>query len=445
MRSWSVTEVNSYIKTILSNDIMLKKIQVDGEVCSFKQPSANGHCYFEIKDNDSRIKCVFLRIVDVYDKVPFKEGDNVTITGFIDVYEKTGVYQLRVDEISIEGEGLLYKEFLKLREKLSKEGLFDLCNREIPSIPRKIGLITSKRGAAVNDVINTIKRRFPLVKIILYPVQVQGIYAVDSIIKGIDYFDNSDIDVLLITRGGGSYEELAVFNDEKLARRIVETKHPTISAIGHAEDFFISDFCADKRCDTPTAAAETLSPDLSLIKDNIRHLENRTDKTISRYISIEKRHLELLNTAIKQCNPKAKLINSKSNLFYINKRFSNAISKAFQSEISNLNFYSTRLNYIISNQISYNNIYLKNITEKFNTVFRNRLNLERKNLNNYNSRIISNDLYNLLDRGFTITFDQNKNLIKDINDLKPGTKIFTKLKDKTIISIVEEVTDWWKN
>lgn len=441
MRSWSVTEVNSYIKTILSNDIMLKKIQVDGEVCAFKEPSSNGHCYFEIKDDDSRIKCVFLRIVDVYNKVPFKEGDNVTITGFIDVYEKTGVYQLRVDEISVEGEGLLYKQFLELREKLSNEGLFDICDRLIPMIPKKIGIITSKRGAAINDVVNTIRRRFPLIKLILYPVQVQGIYAVDSIIKGIDYFDKTDIDVLLITRGGGSYEELAVFNDEKLSRRIVKSIHPTISAIGHAEDFFISDFCADKRCDTPTAAAESLSPNLSLIKENIKLLDERLDKTFCRFIGIEKRHLSILNTAVKQCNPKAKFNSTKRNLFYINKRFMNVLSKAFDKEKSDLISTSTRFNYLITNNISYNRLFLKNVGDRFSSIFRNRLSLEHSSLNNYDARINSNDLSSLLNRGFTVTLDENMNLIKDVDNLKPGTTIYTKLKDKTIVSIVKEVTD----
>ncbi len=183
MRSFSVSEINKYIKTIVFSDIFLQNVKVEGEVCAFKEPSKSGNLYFEIKDFDSRIKCLFFDMYEQFSEVPFKEGDLVTLVGKIDVYEKNGTYQLIVNSISIDGEGSLYKKFLALKEKLSDEGVFELTKRPIPTYPKKIGIITSDRGAAINDVINTIKRRYPFVKLLLYSVQVQGFNAVRDIIE----------------------------------------------------------------------------------------------------------------------------------------------------------------------------------------------------------------------------------------------------------------------
>ena len=441
MRSFSVSEINRYIKTIVFSDIFLQNVKVEGEVCAFKEPSKSGNLYFEIKDSESRIKCLFFDMYEKFSEVPFKEGDLVSLVGKIDVYEKNGTYQLIVNSISIDGEGSLYKKFLALKEKLSDEGVFDLTKRPIPNYPKKIGIITSDRGAAINDVLNTIKRRYPFVKLLLYSVQVQGINAVRDIIEAFDYFDGTDVDIVLLTRGGGSYEELSVFNDETLARRIVKSKHPTVSAIGHAEDFFISDFCADKRCDTPTASAEELTPDIREVRRLNRALNDKLNVQMERVLKNESRLSNLIEKNISQLSPKNKFFKLMDLLQATDKRLDIIIKGVINKERTDLSLFMD----------SFKTEILKEIDDGFNILewfqYRSESSIKFKvakdklQLESLQKRLSSRDLNKLFARGFSVTYNDKNILIKDVKNIKAGDTIYTRVGDKTIVSKITEVIE----
>lgn len=441
MRSFSVSEINRYIKTIVFSDIFLQNVKVEGEVCAFKEPSKSGNLYFEIKDSESRIKCLFFDMYEKFSEVPFKEGDLVSLVGKIDVYEKNGTYQLIVNSISIDGEGSLYKKFLALKEKLSEEGVFDLTKRPIPNYPKKIGIITSDRGAAINDVLNTIKRRYPFVKLLLYSVQVQGINAVRDIIEAFDYFDGTDVDIVLLTRGGGSYEELSVFNDETLARRIVKSKHPTVSAIGHAEDFFISDFCADKRCDTPTASAEELTPDIREVRRLNRTLNDKLNVQMERVLKNESRLSNLIEKNISQLSPKNKFFKLMDLLQATDKRLDIIIKGVINKERTDLSLFMDSFKTEILKEIDDGFNILEGFQYRSESSIKFKVAKDKLQLESLQKRLSSSDLNKLFARGFSVTYNDKNILIKDVKNIKAGDTIYTRVGDKTIVSKITEVIE----
>ena len=252
----SVSQVNMYIKNMFIRDYMLNNISVKGEVSNCKYHSS-GHIYFTIKDNTSQLSCVMFATMRKNLNFRLEEGQSIIVDGNIGVYERDGKYQLYARNITKEGLGKLYEEYEKLKKRLLAEGLFDATRkRKIPAYASKIGVVTAKTGAVIQDICNVSGRRNPYVQIILYPAKVQGTGAADTIIKGIRYFEDTDVDTIIIGRGGGSIEDLWAFNDEKLARVIAGCKKPVISAVGHETDTTIADYAADLRAPTPSAAAE---------------------------------------------------------------------------------------------------------------------------------------------------------------------------------------------
>lgn len=257
----TVTALNQYISALMTNDDILSGIAVRGEISNYK-PHPSGHLYFSLKDDGGVLRCVAFR--SSASRLTFvpSDGMKVIATGYVNVYQPTGQYQLYVRSMMPDGQGDLYAAFEKLKAKLAGEGLFDEGRKKpIPKFPRTIGVVTSSSGAAVEDIINITTRRYPLAKLILYPVLVQGADAPSDLIRAVRYFDAHPTDVLIIGRGGGSMEDLWCFNDEELARTISACRVPVISAVGHETDFTICDFVADLRAPTPSAAAELAVPD----------------------------------------------------------------------------------------------------------------------------------------------------------------------------------------
>ena len=257
----TVTALNQYISTLMTNDDILSGIAVRGEISNCK-PHPSGHLYFSLKDDGGVMRCVAFR--SSASRLTFvpSDGMKVIATGYVNVYQPTGQYQLYVRSMMPDGQGDLYAAFEKLKAKLAGEGLFDEGRKKpIPKFPRTIGVVTSSIGAAVEEIINITTRRYPLAKLILYPVLVQGADAPADLIRAVRYFDAHPTDVLIIGRGGGSMEDLWCFNDEELARTISACQVPVISAVGHETDFTICDFVADLRAPTPSAAAELAVPD----------------------------------------------------------------------------------------------------------------------------------------------------------------------------------------
>jgi len=290
---YTVSQINSYINRKLKMDRNLKNIYIRGELSNYKD-SFSGHSYFTLKDEKSQIDGVMFKgNKDRFLKFEPKDGMKVIIKGKIEVYEKTGKYQLYATRITEDGIGNLHIAFEQLKKNLAKEGLFDDAHKKsIPKYPKRIGVVTAETGAAIRDIITTIKRRYPICEILVFPTLVQGDQAAPQIIRQIRNAQRYELDTLIVGRGGGSIEDLWPFNEEPVAREIYACEIPVISAVGHEIDFTISDFVADLRAPTPTAAAELAVPELTKVKENVNHLQEKINKSINDKISINKTKLE---------------------------------------------------------------------------------------------------------------------------------------------------------
>lgn len=269
----TVTELNWYLKELLDSDPIVSRIFVRGEISNFKNQYSSGHLYFSLKDNDALVRAVMFRSNAV--KLTFvpENGMKVIIGGRISVYGKDGQYQLYADSMIPDGVGELYLAYEQLKKRLEAEGLFDEAHKKpLPKFPRTVGIITSPTGAAIRDILNILKRRYPLANVVLYPAQVQGDGAYIGLIDGIRYFNRTlSADVIIIGRGGGSLEDLWEFNREELAREIYASEIPVISAVGHETDFTICDFVSDRRAPTPSAAAELAVPDYRELRQGLKN------------------------------------------------------------------------------------------------------------------------------------------------------------------------------
>lgn len=283
--SFTVTELNNYIKSIFDSNGNLASVTVKGEISNFVAHKS-GHLYFSLKDSEGQIRAVMFRSSAMRLKFMPESGMKVIVCGSVTVYPRDGSYQLYVTSMQPDGIGALYLAYEQLKERLMNEGLFDESNKKsIPKYPSKIGVITSPTGAAIRDILNVTERRYPLADIYLYPALVQGEGAEASLVRGVDFFDNRvDVDLIIIGRGGGSIEDLWAFNSEVLARRIFGAKTPIISAVGHEIDFTICDFVADLRAPTPSAAAELAVPDYKELLLRIDSYSDRSSRALVRVL-----------------------------------------------------------------------------------------------------------------------------------------------------------------
>ena len=281
-----VSQINTYLKSIIDEDINLKNVYITGEISNFTNHYRTGHLYFTLKDERSAIKAVMFRSSASRLRFEPENGMKVVVNARLSSYERDGVYQLYINEMQPDGVGALHIKYEQLKEKLSKEGLFDEANKKpLPRFPSSVGVVTSPTGAAVRDIINVIKRRSPATDIIVYPAMVQGEDAYKTIVAGIEYFNTEKVDVMIIGRGGGSIEDLWCFNEEAVARAIYKSEVPVVSAVGHETDYTISDFVADLRAPTPSAAAELSVPDSLKIKEFILSAKERMYVSLSKNVS----------------------------------------------------------------------------------------------------------------------------------------------------------------
>ena len=289
----TVSDLNLYIKNKIDADEYLNNVLVKGEISNFKH-HYTGHMYFTLKDEKSLIKCIMFKGYTTNLNFIPKDGMKVLLLGSISVFERDGVYQIYVKAMQEDGIGNLYREYEKLKQKLENEGLFSKEHKkQIPCMPKTIGVLTSNTGAVIRDIINVSTRRNPNVRILLYPVPVQGEGAAIKIAEAIKFMNNKQLaDVLIVARGGGSLEDLWPFNEEILARAIYESKIPIISAVGHETDFTISDFVADLRAPTPSAAAELAVPNIEDIKEKIHIYEVRYKQALRKKLEIMKLRYE---------------------------------------------------------------------------------------------------------------------------------------------------------
>jgi exodeoxyribonuclease VII large subunit len=313
--SWSVTDLTRYLRQILENDRQLQDIWVLGEVSNFSRPSS-GHIYFTLKDETSSLRCVMWRTAVIRQAFIPREGDAVEVHGSLGIYEVSGTYQLYADLIRPTGEGILYQEFLRLKARLEAEGLFDPARkRPIPRWPRRIGIVTSPTGAALRDMLNTIRRRYPLVEVILAPTAVQGEDAPVGIVAALKALNRLvEPDVILLARGGGSIEDLWAFNDERVARAVTASRAPVISGVGHETDFTIADFAADLRAPTPTAAAELATPHQADLRQAVQDLRQRLARATTASLALPRWKLNELEKRLLIVSPAAQLRSDRQRL-----------------------------------------------------------------------------------------------------------------------------------
>lgn len=395
-RALTVKQLNFYVKSLIESNARLQSITVIGEISNFKNHYASGHLYFTLKDETAAIKCVMFRAYALRMKLKPQDGDRVILTGRVSLYEKDGQYQFYAEEMQAYGTGDISAEFERIKAKLDSEGLFDKENkRPLPAFPKTIAVVTSGTGAAVQDIFNILSRRWPLCRVILCPVSVQGASAVPEMLNALDrLYSLSAADVIIIGRGGGSAEDLSAFNDESLARKIYESPVPVISAVGHETDFSISDFVADMRAPTPSAAAEIAVPD----REEMLKV------------------LDKLNTSI------ITSLNGKYNYSLV--RFQkSALSPYFKNPYDTI--------------FSKYELACDRLLDRLSTAY-------RLSVNNYSARLTaavaaldSLSPLKVMSRGYSVASNNGK-IIKKIDEVSNGDKIEIKLSDGKLLCTVNE-------
>ena len=339
---FSVGQINRYVKNMFTQDFILQKIYVKGEVSNCKYHTS-GHIYFSLKDETGVLSCVMFAGHRRGLAFRMKDGDRVVVGGAVDVYERDGRYQLYAKEISLEGAGALYERFLALKTELEEMGMFaQEYKQPIPAFIHRLGVVTAPTGAAVQDIRNISLRRDPYLQIILYPALVQGEGAADSIVRAIHMLDQAEVDVIIVGRGGGSIEDLWAFNEEKVARAIFECRTPIISAVGHETDFTIADFVADLRAPTPSAAAELAVADFRQILQNIAGLRDRIQKAMQRRAELGRAQLMQYQMRFQYLNPEAKLRDNRQRLADLDELLRRAMKNRIAEERHMLGIYLER-------------------------------------------------------------------------------------------------------
>ena len=415
----TISAITRYLKAKFDVDENLQTVFLKGEISNFKAHTS-GHFYFSLKDENSKINAIMFR--SNASKVLFKptDGMKVLVTGRISVYEAMGSYQIYVDEMLEDGVGNLYIAFEQLKKKLQAEGLFDSEHkRPIPKIPKRVGIITASTGAAIRDIMTTIRRRFPICETILFPTLVQGENAKDDIVRNIERAQEYDLDVLIVGRGGGSIEDLWPFNEEIVARAIYNSKIPVISAVGHEVDFTIADFVADLRAPTPTAAAELAVPNMSDLKKHIDQLSIRLNEAIYKKVNYLKLYLDSVKNSFVIKNPQIMFENKKQSLSLINDKL-NELMVGKVDKYKN-EFEKLKKSYVLASpQLLYKDkiVEVKNIIDKLNLL---------------------NPL-NILSRGYSVTFLNDKAL-KSVKKVNLNDILDVKLSDGSLKTKVLEVKE----
>ena len=340
----TVSQLTFRIRKLLEGDLEMQDVWVEGEISNLSRPNS-GHIYFTLKDKNASLKCMMWKPDAARLRVNLQDGMAVEAHGRLTVYEPQGSYQLAVNLIQPKGEGALYQEFLRLKAMLEAEGLFDPEHkRTIPQFPRKIGIVTSQTGAALRDMLNTIRRRLPLVRVILSPSPVQGVDAPPALVKAIQSLNHQNPDVILLARGGGSIEDLWAFNDERVVRAVANSKAPVISGVGHETDFTLCDFSAYLRAPTPTAAAELATPItiLDLSSELLSARARLIDLTLN-LLAEQKAVISSMSARLKYVSPERQLQSEYQHLDEFSRRAYSALTHRIQLQTSNVDGISKRL------------------------------------------------------------------------------------------------------
>lgn len=394
----TVSELTNHIKQLIDRDMQLSNIWVTGEVSNFKHHTS-GHMYFSLKDQDAVIKSVMFRGQNSRLKFKPEEGMKIIARGYVSIYPQGGAYQLYVEHMQPDGAGALYMAFEQLKDALDKKGLFDSSRkRPTPTLPKAVGVITSPTGAVIRDIIHVLKRRYPNTRIIVYGSAVQGLEAPAQLINGIRAFNElKNVDVIILARGGGSLEDLWAFNDENLAYEIANSSIPIISAIGHETDFSISDFVADLRAATPSAAAELVMPDKRVMKQSLEGYKKRITNALIYNLKKERERISGLQSMRSFTKP-VEIVNQKR--------------LQLDSLERNLSFQA------------------KAILER-----------HRALLGTTAGKLNALSPLTVLSRGYAVIYDENERLIPTAKEIRQGDRLIVTMVDRRFRAICDKLID----
>lgn len=408
----TVKALNDFVKRIVDGNSYLSSVSIRGEISNFTNHYKSGHLYFTVKDDEAQIRCVMFS--SYASKLEFRPADGmkVTVHGRVSMFVRDGQFIFYVDRLNADGVGDLYLKFELTKKKLADEGLFDSSKKKpLPKYPKRIGVITSDTGAAIQDIRNIITRRFPIAEIILYPSLVQGKDAESDLCRGIKYFSaSSDVDVIIIGRGGGSIEDLWSFNSEKLARAIYACQIPVISAVGHETDFTICDFVSDLRAPTPSAAAELAVPDVKDLNRQLRNVVTKMQATLNSRISLLRLRLERSANHRLLQTPGSVIDDRRMHTERLRELLINSLQRSLERERNRINNAEARLNSDV-----------KLIYEK-----------RRSEYLRFTAKLDALNPLSVIARGYSAVFDENNKLIKSVMDVEIYDTLNIKLTDGTL-------------
>jgi exodeoxyribonuclease VII large subunit len=395
---FSVSEVTGYIRILLEENQDLQDIWIQGEISNLSFPSS-GHIYFTLKDENASLRCVIWKWTAQYLHIKPADGMAVDVHGKFGVYEKGGQYQFYVDAIRSQGEGRLFQEFLRLKDKLEAEGLFAAeKKKEIPAFPHILGVVTSPTGAALQDILNTLRNRFPLVKVLLAPTLVQGENAPQFIVRAIHALQTAPEkpDVILIARGGGSLEDLWSFNDEQVVRAVADSPIPIISGVGHETDFTLVDFASDLRAPTPTGAAVLAVPNLMDLQFTMQEMGLRLKKAVAQTLEANRLDIKELNNTLQYLSPQ--------------------------------------------NHIQQSSLRLDDLSKRLALSIHSSLTLKRANLEKARVHILAIDPLAVLERGYALVYNHDNELINSVSKTVVQERLDVRFKDGWLAAEVKAIT-----
>ncbi|HEU4417199.1 MAG TPA: exodeoxyribonuclease VII large subunit [Candidatus Angelobacter sp.] len=422
-RIWRVADLVSAVRTTVERGYT--DVWVEGEISNFR-PAESGHLYFTLKDGDAQLRIVMFRSQARLLRFRPEAGMQVIARGRVTIYDARGELQLSAEFLEPVGAGALQLAFEQLKARLSQEGLFDPARRKtIPPLPRRIGIVTSPRGAALHDMLNILGRRHENVGILIYPAQVQGESAAGEVAAGIKYFNRSaKVDVIIIARGGGSIEDLAAFNDEGLARAIDASEIPIISAVGHETDFTIADFVADLRAPTPSAAAEMVIESKHRLAEHLSHLHQRLDRATRYRLLIARNHLQELAQHGAFARLRDLLGQRAQRLDDLAHRLAGNYRALLNASHRRLDVASARVRHFdFRRSLAVTRAQLDSGTEAVTHAFRTRVAQERSHVERLTAQLHALSPVKILERGYALVFDASGALVKDVAQLSPGVEI----------------------
>ena len=432
----TVTALNRYLKAKIDADSQLQKIYIMGEISNFKHHSS-GHLYFTLKDENSRVNAVMFS--SKARKLPFEpaNGMKVFIQASVSIYDVAGTYQLYVDKMEQDGLGNLFLRYEQLKKQLAGEGLFSPENKkQIPKFPSRIAVLSGYPSAALADVVRTIKLRFPVVRIVAFPIPVQGKDAYIKICRMLKYVDSLNFNTIIIARGGGSLEELWNFNEDLLARAIFECKTPIISGVGHEVDFTICDFVADYRAATPTAAAIKATPDLMELKQNVANVEYTLSTLMKQKINIYKENFNRLSSFYLFKNPNKLYEDKKAKVDYLYDKLCYAFNDNLNSQKNKttnlIQVFNHQTNLFLTNQKNQ----LKVIDHTMNMEIKRKLQINQEKYRFLISKLNTLSPLKTLERGYAIVL-KNEQVVASSNSLSSGDEIEIKMKDGSKKAVIK--------